>query len=437
MRVYSLPLLLTALLALTAVHARKESEFDEFEDAFDDDSGSEYEDDGGDSDEFGEPAFHSTKLNGDQYLRENARAPGVVSLPSGLQYKVLTSGDGATHPSASDLCTVHYTGKLLNGVIFDSSVQRGAPATFSPDRVIKGWTEALQLMVAGDKWLLTIPAELGYGSSSSGKIPADSVLSFEVELISFRPSSWMDYLEFKNVMLGLYMLYTIYKMFNTGGGGAPANCPVLPLKHAQKSEDLVHVWFDMTIGAEAAGRINIILFKEIVPKTVENFRQLCTMEKGYGYKGSPFHRVIPDFMCQGGDFTRQNGSGGKSIYGEKFADEFTSLGMVKHSVPGLLSMANAGPNTNGSQFFITTSATPHLDGKHVVFGMIADDESMAVVKKIEKVGSSSGSTSAKVLVADCGETTVQKAKKNPVAAKKPEKRPTKKEEEADKIDKLD
>ena len=371
---------------------------------------------------------------GEKYLAETEQKEGVMKLKSGMLVEILqeSTNPDAKSPRVGDSSECTYEGRLKDGKRFD-----GGRTSFAPNQVIKGWTEALQLMVAGDKWLLTIPAELGYGSSSSGKIPADSVLSFEVELISFRPSSWMDYLEFKNVMLGLYMLYTIYKMFNTGGGGAPANCPVLPLKHAQKSEDLVHVWFDMTIGAEAAGRINIILFKEIVPKTVENFRQLCTMEKGYGYKGSPFHRVIPDFMCQGGDFTRQNGSGGKSIYGEKFADEFTSLGMVKHSVPGLLSMANAGPNTNGSQFFITTSATPHLDGKHVVFGMIADDESMAVVKKIEKVGSSSGSTSAKVLVADCGETTVQKAKKNPVAAKKPEKRPTKKEEEADKIDKLD
>ena len=139
-------------------------------------------------------------------------------------------------------------------------------------------------------------------------------------------------------------------------------------------------------------------------------------------------------MLQGGDFTHGTGIGGKSIYGSKFDDENF---IHKHNRPGLLSMANAGPNTNGSQFFITTVPTPWLDGKHVVFGMIADDESMAVVKKIEKVGSSNGSTSAKVLVADCGEGTVQKAKKNPVAVKKPEKHPTKKEEEAAKIDKLD
>ncbi|GMN25657.1 hypothetical protein TIFTF001_001007 [Ficus carica] len=165
------------------------------------------------------------------------------------------------------------------------------------------------------------------------------------------------------------------------------------------------VFFDILIGKAKAGRVVMELFSDVTPKTAENFRALCTGEKGIGscgkplhYKGSSFHRIIPNFMCQGGDFTRGNGTGGESIYGAKFPDENFKM---KHTGPGILSMANAGANTNGSQFFLCTERTSWLDGKHVVFGKVVDGYS--VVKEMEKVGSQSGSTSQPVIIEDCGE----------------------------------
>jgi len=180
---------------------------------------------------------------------------------------------------------------------------------------------------------------------------------------------------------------TAVKFFGLFGGG-----------REPKAEDVTEkVFFDVTIGGEPAGRIVFGLYGDVVPKTVKNFKTLCTNDKGAGYKDVPFHRIIPGFMIQGGDFTNFNGTGGRSIYGFKFEDENFDL---HHTRPGLLSMANAGPNTNGSQFFITTVVTDWLNDKHVVFGEVM--EGMDVVQKMESYGSGSGRTRAEVAIADSG-----------------------------------
>jgi peptidylprolyl isomerase len=166
------------------------------------------------------------------------------------------------------------------------------------------------------------------------------------------------------------------------------------------------VFFDIApFGSSKGGRLVFQLDFANTPKTAENFRALCTGEKGNGpsgkplhFKGSKFHRIIPGFMIQGGDTTHGDGTGGESIYGGSFADENFAN---KHTGEGILSMANAGENTNGSQFFITTVATPHLDGHHVVFGHVSSG--MELVKEIEAVGSASGTPSQEVIIQDSGE----------------------------------
>ena len=169
-------------------------------------------------------------------------------------------------------------------------------------------------------------------------------------------------------------------------------------ERAEAPQKLPRVYLGIKIGIRYIGRIVIELRSDVVPKTAENFRALCTGELGYGFEGSKFHRIIPKFMIQGGDFTMNDGTGGRSIYGLKFEDENFKL---KHVMPGTVSMANCGPNTNGSQFFICTEKTDWLDGKHVVFGHVV--EGMNIVKQVEQQGTSGGKPMMQIIIAECGE----------------------------------
>jgi FKBP-type peptidyl-prolyl cis-trans isomerase FklB len=254
------------------------------------------------------------------FLEENKLRDGVVVLPSGLQYRILQSGDGAIHPNATTKCLCHYRGSLIDGSVFDSSYDRGKPTSFAPNQVIQGWSEALQMMVEGDRWELVVPPELGYGSRAMGnKIPANSVLVFEIQLITVisdtplgsilgtikgmfgnGPPVWM--------IMALYFSYIMFfkiapwiksKVF------PEKVIPRVPLSDVKGKKENTKVFLDVRIGdgEEKPARIEFELFDSVVPKTAENFRMLCTGEKGLSrakkplyFKGSKFHRIISSFM---------------------------------------------------------------------------------------------------------------------------------------------
>ena len=208
-------------------------------------------------------------------------------------------------------------------------------------------------------------------------------------------------IDFNHALAGKDLTFDITLDSIKEAGAPPAVDPAVdeayspPLGEANPDNPVV--FLEMSVGGTNLGRIEIELKEDVAPKTTENFKKLCTGEEGYGYAGSGFHRVIPGFMCQGGDFTAGNGTGGRSIYGDRFEDENFDL---SHTGPGVLSMANAGPGTNGSQFFLCVTDTPHLDGKHVVFGQVV--KGYGIVKAVESVGSQGGETEMPVVVESCG-----------------------------------
>lgn len=247
--------------------------------------------------------------------------PGSTITPSGLQYVDLVVGDGA-EPTSGATVTVHYTGWLEDGTKFDSSVDSGSPFDFviGQGRVIKGWDEGVASMKVGGKRRLTIPPDLAYGSQGFGAvIPPNATLVFEVELLGV-------------------------------SGGTPAT------QKTQERRSAIMATINTNLGS-----IVIELFPNDAPKTVDNFVKLS--KDGF-YDGVIFHRVIPNFMIQGGDPTG-TGTGGP---GYQFEDEFVPS--LVFDTAGILAMANSGPNTNGSQFFITTVPTPHLNGRHTIFGKV-------------------------------------------------------------------
>jgi len=185
---------------------------------------------------------------------------------------------------------------------------------------------------------------------------------------------------------------------NTDASEKDASDKTAKIAPKNKTKQNPQVYLDIKAGKQVLGRIVITLRADVAPRTVENFRCLCTHEHGFGYQNSIFHRIIPGFMCQGGDFTKHNGTGGKSIYGGKFNDENFDL---RHSGPGMLAMANSGPNTNGSQFYLTGDRCEWLDKKHVVFGTVLSG--LDVIRKMEKFGSKEGKASEKVTISNCGE----------------------------------
>lgn len=348
---------------------------------------------------------------------------GMAKMPSGLEYRCLRMAPASAPslPGPATPCKCHFRGRLAaDGREFDSSYGTGS-IVLRPEQAVKGWAEALLMMRQGDKWELYIPSELAYGEKGFGLVPPKADLLVEVDLreVNAKETQGPQF-EFSIVLrvflvtvLGLILvIYHHYvdldKATSREGSSAMARGPRLPVKVLAGLPTNPKVFFDMEVSGKHAGRIEFELFSSVVPRTAENFRALATGERGstpsgarLHYKGSKFHRIIPGFMSQGGDFENANGEGGESIYGGVFQDEWEHA-VIQHSMPGLLSMANRGKaDTNGAQFIITVAATPWLDDRHVVFGRVT--RGLDVLKHLEAFGSKSGRPTEAVIIANCGQ----------------------------------
>ena len=387
-----------------------------------------------------------TTAEGLEFLQKNLKRSGWKETKTGLQYRVVSRGplgDKGLTPNATSPVLVHYFGQNIKGEEFDSSRRRGRPTEFRPSDVIAGWREALMMMHEGDTWEIVVPAELAYQNRKMGtRIDAGAVLFFNMELIkvttseeAFNPLGLISSLRDMPMQMWVLAAYGIVallsSLFRDKLWGSAKKHKVVLIEDVKEKPGNVRCYMDIRIGDETddykTGRIEVELFNSVCPKTCENFRALCTGEKGLCapkrwalgmgskakppplcYKGTKFHRIISRFMAQGGDIDPN--SGGESIYGPYFDDEFEN-GAVPHSEPYLLSMANCGPNTNSSQFFITFAAQPHLDQKHCVFGRVVKGQ--ATVDLMEKQApkrdtlglnlASSGVSAKTVQIVGCGQ----------------------------------
>jgi peptidylprolyl isomerase len=355
------------------------------------------------------------------FIREYMTQADVIVRPSGLRYRILATGpENGKSPEKNSACECKYVGKNVWGQVFDTSGKKGKDSViFYPNEVIKGFGEALMLMKEGDRWEIVVPADIGYGKHAKGvSIPSGATLIFDLELVSVgepKPTSFFKREYLMWILAIGYFIYNYY-MSQSKVNEMKKKTPV-PIETVQGLPQNQKVFLSIAIDDHLLGDIEFELFSTICPKTVENFRCLCTGEKGIPssisvplhYKGSNFHRIIPNFMCQGGDITHHNGTGGESIYGSSFDDEFDN-GYIPHSVPYLLSMANAGPNTNSSQFFITLAKTAWLDENHVVFGRAT--KGIEIIQQMAATGTTSGKPRVKVAIVNCGEIETKQIGKN-------------------------